>query len=682
MSSGKPAYVRLISDTKAWSKCAKNKRLDFLHRAIYGLVFFGTPHDGMLTGPWLNAIIDEPPENLVRDLTPDSSTMMALKEDFAQASKDIKIITCYERRETPTSVKQANGTLKRCGPPAMMVREGSACLGWGNEKIIPINENHSMIAKLTRRDGSAYYRVKDAIADMVGEAKTIVPKLLQRSKICDQLRNIASSSTILHHAIQSATGSESAVRRSIEQGLVTMFGLCDTLLQDPFGEFFLGAQASSKYIDLIAKVIEELDHIIRTHFNFGSLNSEVQPLDIAIQFGHKIFRLTETLQQTMSSRMLQVPHVGTLSGASFGESGLAHIARQQQLFRSAWEMQPASPLPGALHLFPKPPDRPFSEDLALGGYTPNSEEGFQSQTVIVEHRRFYPPKHAHELSRDEEEYAEKVRLQTKKLAALLSRLDGSSDTIDSLHTLHCLGFVDNGQLDGLSFLYEIPPACRLPDGSISPHFTTLSRAIPKLSKSPLEVRFSLAYRVCAGILNIHSAGWVHENICSANILCAMAKDREETLRTAHWNLYIKGFEASREVTATSNRAGQWDEYTLYRHPDRQEAPVEKFTKEYDIYSLGLVLLEIGTGELIERVFANVKDHLRPGEELTPFGWRSVLLKWARKKLPSAMGTGYATAVVRCIEGDFQVSCDDDQQTELGLVFQRTVLQPIAAGVTF
>ncbi|KAI0847977.1 hypothetical protein F5Y00DRAFT_96270 [Daldinia vernicosa] len=638
----------------------------------------------MVTGPWLQAVIDEPPENLVRDLTPDSPTMKALREDFTKANKDIKIVSCHERRETPTAVKQENGTLKRCGPPAMMVREGSACLGWDNEKTIPINENHSMIAKLTRKEGSAYHRVKDAIADTIREAQIIVPRLFQNFNIREQLRNIASTSTTLCYAVQSATSSESDVRGSIEQGLVRMSGLCDTLLHDQFGDFFLGTQAPSKYVDLIARDIEELAHTIQTYLSFDMTNDEAQPLDTVVQFGSKVFRLTETLQQTMSSRMLQTSSAASFSGLSFRESGLAHIARQQQLFRSAKQLQPATPLPGALRLFSKHSDPCFREDLTLGQYTPDGRAGsLQSQTVIVEHRRYNPPKQGtHEISSEEKQRAMDVKVQTQKLAAILSQIDKDPNTIDSLHSLRCLGFVDNDKLGELSFLYEIPSAYCSPNGMVSPQFMTLKQAIQKLARSPLEVRFSLAYRVCVGLLNIHNSGWVHKNICSSNILCAVAKERDETLRVTHWDLYIKGFEASREALAKSSLSGEWDENTLYRHPDRQETPLEKFNKGYDIYSLGLVLLEIGTGELIEKLYANVRGRLPPGEDFTPFGWQSVLLKWAKRKLPSAMGTRYATAVAKCIEGEFQISSDNDQQTELALMFQRTLLQSIGAGVMF
>jgi hypothetical protein len=60
------------------------------------------------------------------------------------------------------------------------------------------------------------------------------------------------------------------------------------------------------------------------------------------------------------------------------------------------------------------------------------------------------------------------------------------------------------------------------------------------------------------------------------------------------NPFVVGFEFSREESDRSTTE-QDDklERNIYRHPDRQGPPEARFNMLHDIYSLGVVLLEIG-----------------------------------------------------------------------------------------
>ncbi len=116
----------------------------------------------------LPGLAGQPSENLVRDIEPGSTYIKALKERFSRATKeDLSIISCYELRQTPQSEFRPDGSIVRSGMSAMNAPESTACLYWANEVRVRINENHSMIAKLAKREGSAYHTVVGHMAELV-----------------------------------------------------------------------------------------------------------------------------------------------------------------------------------------------------------------------------------------------------------------------------------------------------------------------------------------------------------------------------------------------------------------------------------------------------------------------------------------------------------------------------------
>lgn len=123
----------------------------------------------------LPGLAGQPSENLVRDIEPGSTYIKALKERFSRATKDLRIISCYELRQTPRSEFLPDGSIVRSGKLAMNAPESSACLYWANEVRVPINDNHSMIAKLAKREGSAYQTVVTNLSQLVIASRMGIP---------------------------------------------------------------------------------------------------------------------------------------------------------------------------------------------------------------------------------------------------------------------------------------------------------------------------------------------------------------------------------------------------------------------------------------------------------------------------------------------------------------------------
>jgi hypothetical protein len=136
----------------------------------------------METDHWEAIWGDKPPQNMIRDLKPGSTLLKTLKDGFSTA------------RITD------NAKVARDGPPVLYVKQSSACLDDLREVRIPVNANHSMIAKLSGSDGSPYHSIKDKISLMVEKARIVVGDRFKREYFINALGRIH---TALEHILES-----------------------------------------------------------------------------------------------------------------------------------------------------------------------------------------------------------------------------------------------------------------------------------------------------------------------------------------------------------------------------------------------------------------------------------------------------------------------------------------------
>lgn len=98
------------------------------------------------------------------------------------------------------------------------------------------------------------------------------------------------------------------------------------------------------------------------------------------------------------------------------------------------------------------------------------------------------------------------------------------------------------------------------------------------------------------------------------------------------------------------------DYDVYRHPERYGEPDTSFTKTHDIYSLGVVLLEIGlwqtAKEMYDEVVEDEYDGKPPPRGLPPDKMQEFFLPEAKDRLAHRMGSSYQEAVVACLENDW------------------------------
>ncbi len=113
--------------------------------------------------------------------------------------------------------------------------------------------------------------------------------------------------------------------------------------------------------------------------------------------------------------------------------------------------------------------------------------------------------------------------------------------------------------------------------------------------------------------------------------------------------FLVGFEYARRGTARSTGSRQWGwKEDIYRHPDRQNKDgvdlETHFTPNHDVYSAGVVLLELGSWTSLARGC--------PGLKLAdPDDRRRLLLEYSSTSA-GAVGSRYAALAKKCIAVDF------------------------------
>lgn len=197
----------------------------------------------------------------------------------------------------------------------------------------------------------------------------------------------------------------------------------------------------------------------------------------------------------------------------------------------------------------------------------------------------------------------------------------------------------------------------------------------KASDRPsLGQRFGIAFKIARAVANWHRVGWVHQSVASHNVIFFYTEQHKS--RLDFLSPYLCGFEYARPNAAPSHpRYVENFDIAVYCHPERQGLPSKQHRKRHDLYSLGVVLLEIGLWRPMSDLFPTSK-RIR----LTPAEMKDTLLRNARARLAHYMGTSYARAVITCLTGEFRVKLDDESESQLSSAFNKMVISALSRGV--
>ncbi|QKX59847.1 uncharacterized protein TRUGW13939_06989 [Talaromyces rugulosus] len=279
-----------------------------------------------------------------------------------------------------------------------------------------------------------------------------------------------------------------------------------------------------------------------------------------------------------------------------------------------------------------------------------------------------------------------LKLRIEKVIHLLK----ASQSIQELRTLPCIGYLHRqpGE-DGLSpddeycvyeILYTIPTGSTL---SLNAMIKDSNKYQPELS---LDKRFEIARILSRAVLYLHVAEWLHKGIRSHNVMFCSSEESATRSADRFGHPYIVGFEYSRVSSkneGTENSASS-DEDNLYRHPMVQGPPVAdtdsyigntgRFTKDHDIYSLGVTLTEIG----LLMTASQILDKLRKTKNYThtPKNFRDKLIeKFVPTVVAFKMGQIYADVTIRCLRADFY-SLPKEDSRESSVEFYKHVVSQL------
>jgi len=231
-------------------------------------------------------------------------------------------------------------------------------------------------------------------------------------------------------------------------------------------------------------------------------------------------------------------------------------------------------------------------------------------------------------------------------------LHSCSSRHPDLHTLDCLGYSEDTANNRYGIIHIRPPYGGEAASASIPPYETLSTVIEDGGKRTpnLDVRFKLTHTLSVALWSFHSLDWLHKSFSSSNILFfenpAMKSSEQHDLTSP----YVVGFDSSRpdglsEMTADPKFSDGQD---LYRHPDSLGMWRQSYRKSFDIYSLGLILLEIGLWKSIRVIY-------KPRYSHTIF--KEKIIQGLVPALGSKTGSIFRTVVERCL------TYDEEQEKE-------------------
>lgn len=154
----------------------------------------------------------------------------------------------------------------------------------------------------------------------------------------------------------------------------------------------------------------------------------------------------------------------------------------------------------------------------------------------------------------------------------------------------------------------------------------------------LQSKVEAAKKLARSLLYLHAVGWLHKDISSANVLVASSPG---------YSMRLSGFEYS-----PGDEAGYTYPITdpigeMYRHPDYRGP----YRKTFDLYSLGIVLLEIAYWQPIKSIMGFGPQRLAESPENIRQIRRRILEEPAiLTSVRKQMGERYCQAVEACIRG--------------------------------
>lgn len=400
---------------------------------------------------------------------------------------------------------------------------------------------------------------------------------------------------------------------------------------------------------------------IRTDYQIMQLNSRIDSLE-EIVASCSVARSSTTFQQyffnppSYNSTMAQnsfstlpqqpkQPHLvdlaqfKALSSAIDTNTLTEQVARKLDLGQTAKELTSGELAPGAISLIEADP-----------GSSPNDQrvEAWYQRSKGVDQRVWVEWKECDLQFSDNGNNGPDPRV-LRRLKALVALLR-ENKTTEQFKAPHCVGyFLQLAEEHRIGLVFENPPGV---DQNARP--VSLLELIQDSSRpmASLTARVGLARAIAECIERLHAVNWLHKGIRSNNILFFRGTQSDYDLSRP----YLSGFDYSRPAQHEdmTEKPPENPAHDLYRHPQahgnaRDDTRSGGFKKQYDIYSLGVVLMEIFYWKPIN-VIVGIGDlrNVRPSETVKVR--QKLLYDGFLEFLTSRLGDTIPVVIRACLEG--------------------------------
>lgn len=200
----------------------------------------------------------------------------------------------------------------------------------------------------------------------------------------------------------------------------------------------------------------------------------------------------------------------------------------------------------------------------------------------------------------------------------------------TLHAPECVGYFDDREVSGVDrygWVFKMPEGADYDTRVVSLYEVLGERGC----KPSLAERVAMAECLCATVVDLHAVNWLHKGIFSDNVVFHFSGEEDAAGGKGVYDSakpLLCGFEFSRpdgKLTTARDVDSAWD---IYRWPGIQrQRPTERNSKKtYDLYSLGLLLLEIAHWERLHTLMHLGQGKVKDGGEGRPAGVPDVPLR--------------------------------------------------------
>ena len=273
---------------------------------------------------------------------------------------------------------------------------------------------------------------------------------------------------------------------------------------------------------------------------------------------------------------------------------------------------------------------PFSSLAQL-----TDENGQPQKEVLVEWLEYD--------SRWQSSTGEELVSRVESIAEMLHR----EQAFKHFRALRCIKYFHDSSRRSYGLAFEIPTPYRADESlrqrPLAMSLASLITCTRKEKNRPsIGDAFRLAKALAMSVLRWHEVGWIHRGV-SAHSVIFFGIDPGSSLESISEPSFL-GFQFSRPNDPKAFTLGPPNKPELldYYHPEYLKDSA-RYRPEFDYYSLGLVLLEIGYWKTVKDIARSFRN-----PDSSPESLRNWILQTAVKDLHMVMGSVYQAVVRKCL----------------------------------